>query len=201
LLAALAGATRLAGVAVLPALAIEVVLVTRERGDHDWWRRARPCLVVAPLGFALYLAMNQWAFGHPFEFLIHQSEQWQHSPSTPWVELASHLRGVLGSELSEERLVLSDANVWTMFALGATLAFALLRLRFSYFVYAAGASWIATAVTWNISGPRYAVAVWPLFWGAARLGRRRALGAVLGASSGLLLAAVAARFMINSWAF
>lgn len=201
LAAAAAGATRITGAAVLPALLLETWLVTRERRDRGLVRRASVVALVAPLGTATYLAMNALVYGNPLEFLRHQEVHWQHVLSTPWNELLTGLGTMLGGPPSVERFVLSDANVLTVVLLAATVAFCAVSLRASYALYAVAAGWLATAVTWNISGPRYAIAVWPLFWMLGRATRRPWAGALLGALSGFALAAVALRFMAEEWAF
>jgi hypothetical protein len=201
LAAAVAGATRITGIALLPALAAEVWLVSRERRDGRWTGRAAAVVLVAPLGIVAYLAMNLAVYGNALEFLRHQEIQWQHVPSTPWRELASAVAGVLEQPFSLNRVLLSDALALTIALLAATIVWALLALRLSYAIYAAAAAWLATAVTWNISAPRYAIAVWPLFWGLAVATRRSAVAGVLGGLAGAGLMAVAVRFLTSRWAF
>jgi len=199
--AACAGAARITGVALLPALALETWLVTRERRDRRFARRLAVVAAVAPIGIAAYLAMNLAVYGHAFEFLRHQARHWQHVPSTPWTELEHAWSTIANDPATVERAVLVDAPAATILILAATAGFAALRLRASYAVYALGGAWLATAVTWNISAPRYALAVWPLFWMLAVLLRRRWLAVPLAALSGALLAAIAIRFMNDLWVF
>jgi len=201
LAAAVAGATRISGVALLPALAIEAWLVARERGDGRWLARAAAVALVAPLGLATYLATNLVAYGHPFEFRRHQESHWQHVPSTPWRELVSGITAVLEQPFTIDRVILADANVLTVLLLGATALYSFVRLRLSYAVYAAAGGWLATAVTWNISAPRYAISVWPLFWMLAAVTGRPGVAAVFGGLAGAGLGLVAVRFMTDLWAF
>jgi hypothetical protein len=198
---ALCGATRLTGVALLPALGVEALLTTRDRGDGRYLRRLGPLVLIAPLGFLSYLAINWWMYGKATQFLEFQLVIWQHLPVAPWSELWAGIRTMRTAPLSVERVMLHDVKAASILIVFATIAFAALRLRFSYLVYALAAGWLATGVTWDISAPRYALAVWPMFWGLACLTRQRAVGVVLGGASAFLLAFVAAQFMAGGWAY
>jgi len=198
---ALCGATRLTGLALLPALAVEALLTTRERGDGRYLRRLAPLVLIAPLGFLSYLAINWWMYGRATQFLDFQLNLWQHLPVPPWSELLAGIRMMHATRMTVERVMLHDAKAASILIVFATVVFAALRLRLSYTVFALAAGWLATGVSWDISAPRYALAVWPMFWGLARLTRHQALGLMLGGVSGFLLAFVAAQFMAGGWAY
>ncbi len=73
IIGALAAATRLNGVLLLPALAVEAYLQYRRTGRFE--RRSLWILAVGA-GLALYLAINQQVFGDPLHFQLVQDQNW-----------------------------------------------------------------------------------------------------------------------------
>lgn len=197
LLALLAGATRIQGAFILPALAVEYWLA-RRRVDRDasW-------LLLAAGGPLIYLATNVASFGDPFYFLEVQRDVFRVSTVAPWTAFASALHGALAFEPS--RLwatvylapfvgicLLGATTLWTLFGKGS---------RPSYAVYTGLTLISFLTLSWPISVPRYLMGVFTIFIGAGVVARRPWLGPPLFVASILLFALCTALFVTGHWAF
>src|SRR3989344_3302162 len=91
-LGGLAALTRVTGVLLLPALAVEFYLQQRERGERRY-ALAWPLALIG-LGFGIYLLINYQVFGDPFAFLDAQREKWYRSFAWPGAALASRWRDI-----------------------------------------------------------------------------------------------------------
>jgi hypothetical protein len=197
ILAFLAGATRIQGWFLIPALAVEYWLA-RRRVDRDarW-------LLVALAGPLLYLAINFATFLDPFYFLDIQQRVFRVTAVPPWVTIPSIIATAVAFKPTES---------WVTVYLAPLVALVLLLLvtlwtaigkgrRPSYFVYAALTLASFATLSWPISVPRYLMGVFPMFLAAGRLGARPWLGPPLFVASTLLLGAFMTLFVIGHWAF
>lgn len=200
LLAGLAAMTRVNGLLLLPALVFEARAEYLESG-----RRPGPLgwlsLGLIPAGFGVYLAINWWVLGDPRAFLDAQSQHWYKSLTWPWVGVTEAWRSLLGRAPAEALLVGAHELLFTLLGLGLTV-WAWLRLRASYAVWMT-CNWLLwTSTKFILSVPRYTLVLFPAYILLARLAAaRKAWGALITASSLLLLALFAARFAQGLWAF
>ncbi len=195
ILGALAAATRLQGVFLLPALALEYWLQRRRIGlDFGW------VLVIAS-GLAAYLAINVVWFGDPMYFVGVQRSTFQVVNVMPWQALQALWSGLTTYPPSEfwatvylapavALLTLAGATVWSV---------ASPRSRPGYAVYTAVSLLSFASLSWPISVPRYVLGVFPVFL-AAGAASRRTSGLVVVAST-LLLGLCTTLFVIGHWAF
>jgi hypothetical protein len=197
LLALLAGATRIQGAFILPALALEYWLA-RRRVDRD-----APWLLLAAGGPLIYLAINAATFGDPFHFIEVQRAVFRVSTVAPWTAFASALHGALAFEPSRlwatvylapfaAICLLAATTLWTLFGRGS---------RPSYAVYTGLTLISFLTLSWPISVPRYLMGVFTIFIGAGVLARRPWLGPPLFVASILLLGLCTALFVTGHWAF
>jgi hypothetical protein len=197
LLALLAGATRIQGAFILPALAVEYWLA-RRRVDRDasW-------LLLAAGGPLIYLAINAATFGDPFYFIEVQRAVFRVSTVAPWTALESALHGALAFEPSRlwatvylapfaAICLLAATTLWTLFGKGS---------RPSYVVYTGLTLISFLTLSWPISVPRYLMGVFTIFIGAGVLARRPWLGPPVFVASILLFGLCTALFVTGHWAF
>jgi hypothetical protein len=197
LLALLAGATRIQGAFILPALVVEYWLA-RRRVDRDasW-------LLLGAGGPLIYLAINALTFGDPFYFVEVQRDVFRVTTVAPWTALASAWNGVLAFEPSRfwatvylapfvAICLLAATTLWTMFGRGS---------RPSYAVYTGLTLASFLVLSWPISVPRYLMGVFTIFIVMGVLGRKPWLGPPLFVSSILLFALCTALFVSGHWAF
>ncbi|HEV2755696.1 MAG TPA: mannosyltransferase family protein [Actinomycetota bacterium] len=202
-LAGLAGlgatATRMVGLALVPALLVEALVA--QRGDPRGAARKLGAIALVPLGFVSYLGVNQVVHGDPFHFLGVQDEHWFQHAVPPWVPVTDALESMAGTDLTIESFLVHPARlVALVFALGV-LAFGWRSMRWTDRTFSAVTMLMVLSASWLISLPRYLLGIYPLFTTLGRLGRRPwALAAV--ASAGMVLQLLLfARFARGMWAF
>jgi hypothetical protein len=194
----LAGGTRVNGVLLVPALAMEAYLQYREtrRLQLEWlW-------VAAPLaGFGIYLWVNYQTVGDPFHFLELQKEHWTRSGlAWPWAGLRNSLAFMESADRSRAQMVGGQELFFSLLGLAGAVASWLL-LRPSYAVWMS-ANWLLfTANEFVASVPRYTLLLFPLFILFARLAARPAWNTAITVWSLLFLALFTAQFVRWQWAF
>jgi hypothetical protein len=197
LLALLAGATRIQGAFLLPALIVEYWLAERRVG------RDAPWLVLAAGGPLIYLAINALTFGDPLYFVEVQREVFRVSTVAPWTALWNAWNGVQAFQPSAfwatvylapfvAICLLAVTTIWTLFGKGS---------RPSYAVYTGLTLVSFLTLSWPISVPRYLMGVFTIFIAAGGLGRRPWLGSPLFVASILLFGLCTALFVAGQWAF
>ena len=171
---AAAAATRVIGLVLIPALAIEAF--TR-RGDGENGRLLRKlgatCLVAAgPLAYAAWWLIRN---GHPLEPLIAQT-RWKRTLELPVITLGR------GMSLAIQGLGKPRGIYWTIDFLFAAVALLLLaagwrRLRRSYAAYAGLSLLVPLCYPFPprplLSFPRFAIVIFPLYWLIGMFAKRR----------------------------
>ena len=196
LLGALAALTRLQGVFLLPALAVEYWL-QRRRLDRDFgW-----VLFIAS-GLAVYLAINLHWFGNPLYFVGVQRDTFQVVNVMPWQALAGLWSGLTTTPPSEFWATVYLAPAMAFLALTAATAWTVAsrHSRPGYAVYAGISLLSFLSLSWPISVPRYVLGVFPVFLAAGAAARRTG-GVAVVAGSTLLLGLCTTLFVIGHWAF
>ena len=169
---ALAAATRIVGVVLLPALAVEAWFGDRHAERRERFRRMG-CAALVLLGPLAY-SVGWWiANGHPLQPLTAQS-RWDRQPAFPLLTLGRGL--VLAYRgLSFPRGVYWTADFAFAFLALAVLTVAVVRrwLRPSYLTYSALALLVPLCDPAPgrplLSFPRFTIVVFPLFWAIALL--------------------------------
>ena len=166
-------------------------------------RRARAIeyieLLMIPLGFAAYCAVNYVVSGDAFKFMVYQNEHWNQrlgwffATAAYQTENAAANIGVNSAFLFGLWL----PNIIAQLAAMLIMIFAVRRLRPSYTAYFIAYFVVAIGATWLLSAPRYLSAMPSLYIALALLsdnkGRERALYAV----SALLLLAYFIMFLLR----
>lgn len=178
----LACATRMQGLALVPALAFEALWQERWRAPlRAFW------LLLVPVGFVAYLGLNWVVLGDPLEFVEIQRDHWSHSAIWPWESVTEALRHIGSDPPGPYRTTVFEFRLASI-ALAALLLISAARwLRPSYQIYAWAGLIFLMSVTFQISMPRYLLAVFPLFLVMARLGRTEGVHQVLLAGSAVLM--------------
>jgi len=196
LFSALAGATRLTGLALVPLLAAEIAT---HRPELRSVLRPLLALVMAPLGLLLYLGINWQVLGHPLAFVEIQRVKWYHQFRPPWEGAAEAINGVF-TRTPWERLTVGAGEL-----VGGVTAYLVslmswLRLRPADALYALTLTIMITFLPFWLSIPRYLLSMFPLFILAGRVENRVVQGlTALLSLAGLLVFSVA--FTRSLWAF
>lgn len=188
---ALATGTRVAGVALLPALLIEA------------WPRMRRIvwIAVAGLGLAVYLAVNLVVHHDPLWFLHVQSTHWYQHAIPPWQSIIDAAKDVRTSFDDPTRaFILVGRLVGFVFGV-IVLLLGTRRLRLADAVYAWAGFVLILSTSWLISLPRYLIAIYPIFIIGARATRSRSVLIPLMTASILLQGWLFWRYAVGAWTF
>ncbi len=170
----LAVLTRMQGVMLGPALAVEALLA------HRWTAPLRAFwLALLPLGFLAYLGLNWHVLGDPFEFLEIQRDHWYHTSVWPWQSLEDIRQAIATSGPGPTRTSTHELILGAIILTAALLVIGVRWLRPSYQVYGWLSLLLMLSTTFPISLPRYIFGIFPLFLVLARLGRSPGVHQVL----------------------
>jgi Gpi18-like mannosyltransferase len=193
ILGALACLTRVNGLILVPALAIEPAIQlwrTRRFDPRPLW------LAVVPLGFVGYLALNYRVTGDPFAFLAITRERWYKSFAPPWTGIGSMIESLSWRPPFEIwTVVWQQALFIVLLAVAAVAAWRWLRP--AYAVWIALNLFIFTSTSFILSVPRYSLILFPLPILLALLARRPLWNSALTACSAMLLAILAVLFLMQ----
>jgi 4-amino-4-deoxy-L-arabinose transferase-like glycosyltransferase len=159
LLGALACATRINGLVLIPALAFEIWHEYRERKifDPKWL-----FTLMIPSGFVAYLLLNYVVTGDALIFLTHQREHWFRYFRVPWEGIMETI-GRIDNPKPVDALMQGVMEL-TFVVIGlAALVIGWRWLRNSYRVWI-GVNWLLfVSTSFVLSVPRYTLALFPIF--------------------------------------
>jgi hypothetical protein len=201
LLGGLAAMTRVNGLILVPALAAEALTqwlttpATERRLRAAWlW------IALVPVGFAVYLGLNQVVYGDPFAFLVPQKEHWFKSLAWPWDGIDGVLRW-LGST-NPDNVLMQGWMELLFIAVGLVgTVHAALRFRTSWFAWMAGNWLLFVSTSFVMSTPRYVLTLFPMYVSLALVSRQRAALVAISAVSLAAMIYFAGRFATGWWAF
>ena len=197
ILGAGAGLTRMNGLILVPALGAEAAhrFWIERRWESRWlWLGLIPC------GFGIYLLINYFVTGDPFTFAHYERSHWSQGLGSPLDQIRQMAKVTGSNDVYNARMIGLAALFFLAAGLLATAA-SFFTLRPSYSVWMA-ANWLLIAsLTWNLSAPRYGLALFPIFILCARLARSRNFYAVVTIGSLLLMGSFITSFLSDKWAF
>ncbi len=198
LLGALASMTRLPGIIVLPAVAMEAWQEYRltSRLNRRWlW------LTVVPSGLGIYLWLNYHVTGDPLTFTKYWEENFYQSFAPPWTGLRN-VMGNIRAPGGEFAMMNGLAETsFSLFAIGMTI-WCWCTLRPSYSIWMTGNVILCICDKFVLAVPRYTLVMFPMFILFARVSRGRPLVfAMISFPSLLLLSFFAGKFALGHWAF
>jgi len=189
--------TRLNGLVIVPALLIEVLLQYRMSRRWQWqwlW------ILIIPLGFGIYLLLNQQVTGDAFAFMTIGEENFQKSLSAPWNGIRGLYNLMWSPEISHAQMGGVQEFTFIMLSAVCTVACGFL-LRPSYTAWMAG-NWVIFASSgFILSTPRYVIVMFPIFILFAKLAERRVWYSVITVWSLLFLALFVTKLVQGHWAF
>ncbi len=194
LLGAAASLTRVNGLLLGPALAMEIILQFARRRKWDWrwlW------VGLVPLGFVAYLWLNYEVTGDYFAFIRIMQEHWYKKVASPWFGVHDLWLRTLGMNINEglnELIAVALTFVCTIWSW--------IRLRPSYSVWITLNWLLITSTSFILSVPRYTLTLFPVFiLVAIALTGRRFWFSIVTIWSVLYLALYTGRFAAGFWAF
>jgi hypothetical protein len=197
ILGALACLTRVNGLLLMPALAVEALIqywATRRLNPQWLW------LGFPLAGVAGYLLINQRVYGDPFQFLVYQREHWFKQFDWPWNGIAGNVRSIGWRGPSEAQMIGLQEVIFIALGLGGTVASWVL-LRPSYATWMTGNWLLFTSTSFILSTPRYTLILFPLYLLIARLTANQIWYRVVTVWSLIFMALFIALFVQGRWAF
>jgi len=196
ILGALATLAHDTGILLVVALGFEALQQFRTTGRwHNRWL----WLGLIPFGFAAYLLVNYHATGNPLAFMAVKSEHWSNEISVPWASYRQ-LRTLGHRPPADVEMVGVQIFSYVLIGFVATVA-ALWFLRPSYAIWMLANCAVISCLTWDLSAPRFLLAMFPIFILEALASRNRVVYAVLTVWSLLFLALFSGEFAAGQWAF
>ncbi len=138
----------------------------------DFLRRGAWMLLI-PAGAAVYLLINQIAYGDPFAFLQIQADHWGQKMQAPWLTVKTTWENLVGDGDSNLKLYLWGPQLAGMLAMLAALPFMMRKLRPAWAAYLLVYTIVALTPAWLLSFNRYMMGAVPLFLGLAALTEKR----------------------------
>jgi hypothetical protein len=196
---ALAALTRVNGLVLIPALAVEAWLQWRVHRRPD----VAPMLAMAAvgIGFAVYLGVNLVVYGDPFAFSEIQRSHWFKDLSPPWEGIGGMIDRTADPDADVAFMIGWMELLFTGLGLAATVATAL-WLRPTWATWMAGNWLLIVSTGFVMSVPRYSLVLFGIVvWGALIAERWRWAGWLIAAGSTTAMGYFAWRFAAGEWAF
>jgi hypothetical protein len=192
-----ATASRLTGLAVVPALFFEAM---RSSGSQRVRRLAY--VAVVPFGFLAYLGLNQRVFGNPLHFMtVEKGRPWYQKAVPPWHPVVEAVHVLVTNHKQRTLWSTYPARLAAFVLAVSLLVWGWRRLRASDHAFA----WSALAMSLSgarlISLPRYILGLYPIFIVLAYRIRRRAVFWAFVAGSLALQGLLFSRYARGLWAY
>ena len=198
-LGALASMTRVNGLLLIPAMAVEAYMQYRRDGRRLRWEWL--WILFAGMGFLVYLAINYHVWGDPFYFQKVLEKYWFKKLTWPWVGIGKTLEWIWNASPAQSHLVGIQEFGFIMLGLACTI-WCWLRLRPSYSVWMTLNWLLITSTSFIMSTPRYVLSLFPIYILLARLSAERPLwGTIITVWSLIFFALFAGQFAQGQWAF
>ncbi len=162
----LATATKVAGLALIPAIFAEILFF-----DRQYFRKVSIYkklgisligLVVSLSGFLIYLTLNYFLFGNFFYFTIVREQNW-------FVTFSPFGKGLIGVfqslswRMGLDRIMLGYAQIIAFF-LGLIMSvYALVKIRFSYGIFMIIVLWLSFSMSFWLGMPRFILSLFPMY--------------------------------------
>jgi hypothetical protein len=194
----LAALTRVNGLVLIPALAVEAWLQWRQ---HRETRVEWLAIGGVAIGFGIYLLLNWSVYGDPLAFSEIQRSHWFKDLSPPWEGIAGMIEWTASADADNAFMLGWMELAFTGLGLAATVATAL-WLRSTWAMWMAGNWLLIVSTGFVMSVPRYSLVLFGIVvWGAILADRWRWAGWLLAVASSAAMAYFAWRFASGQWAF
>lgn len=193
---ALAALTRINGIILIPALAVEAYVQYRKHGklDRSWlW------IAFIGVGTLVYLGINQHVFGNAFHFQDVQASEWHKNFQDP-ISSIQGMHDRLEAQTPALKQMLTQEFVFLAIGFAAAVL-TFIYGRASYGVWVLLNMLLFASTSWIQSTPRYVLTLFPIFLLLAMIGKRVWLSRLISAWSLMWMAWFTALFALNSWAF
>lgn len=178
LFVSLAGFTRLAALALIPAILSEILFFDKESFNKKNNFKKFVFLFFGVLlslsGLITYLFLNYLLYGNFMQFTIAEKQNWYTTFSPFGQGLISAFQSLFW-RVGLEKFMLSFGQI-VAFILGLIMSiYVLVRIRFSYGLYMLIVLWFSYSMSFWLSMPRYILSLFPMFIALALFSKKSLL--------------------------
>lgn len=196
LLISLSTATRIQGLGLLPVILIEMYLNRKEIKTKNLLS-----LLLLPLGFLVYLFINYYMVGNPFEFLKIQKEIFHHNQILPTTLIYDTLKEIFTAPLDERRILYFEFKLVSIIFAFVTLISSFKWMRFSYQFFAWSQLLVLMTDSWLVSMPRYVFSIFPIYFTLAYYVKDNDHFTLSIAFSSIIMTCFFCMYAVGNWAF
>jgi len=189
---------RINGLTLFPALLIEYLV--QKKFQLKFIKSNILWLMLIPLGFLIYLAINYFVSGNAFIFLRYLKEFWGKSLIWPWIGLIGAIND-FSWRPAAEIITVSGASIFFAILGLILIILGIKKINFSYSIFAFLNCILITSTSFWLSIPRYLITIFPIFIVLAFLGQKRKWNYLITFISLILYTIFLTAFVQGKWAF
>lgn len=167
LFVSLAASTKIAGLALIPAIFAEIFFSDRQNFNQ---RNIIIGLLISLSGFLSYLFLNYFLWGDFFYFTIIQKQHWFETFAPFGQGLMSAFKS-LSWRTGLEKIMLGYGQIAAFFLALVLSLYVLIKVRTSYGIFAIIVLWISYSMSFWVCMTRYILSIFPMFIGLALLSK------------------------------
>lgn len=118
-------------------------------------------ILLTPLGFVIYMAINYYYFGEPFYFFKPLVSNWYKRGEWPWIGVLNAIKAV--PPIGEPNFYIFSSEVIAIFFILIMTIYVLLKIRLSYGIYMLFNLLLITSTSFILSTPRYSLILFPIY--------------------------------------
>lgn len=163
----LAAFTKIAGLALIPAIFAEVFISDRQNFNQ---RNIIIGSLIALSGFLLYLFLNYFLWGDFFYFTIIQKQHWFETFAPFGQGLIAAFKS-LSWRVGLEKIMLGYGQIMAFFLALVLSLYVLINVRISYGIFSIIVLWVSYSMSFWVCMPRYILSIFPMFIAIALLSK------------------------------
>lgn len=155
----LATFTKIAGLALIPAIFAEIFIFDRQKFNT---RNIFLGMLISLSGISAYLFLNYFLWGDFFYFTIIQRQHWFEVFAPMGQGLITAYQS-LSWRSGLEKIMYGYGQIFAFFLAFIMSLYALIKVRFSYGIFSFIVLWISYSMSFWICMPRYILVIFPMF--------------------------------------
>ncbi len=195
IMAILAGACRIQGIALFPAILAQLWQLNLLRTKKMIWA------LVVPSGTGLYLFNNWVNRGDPFFFLGLQQDKFYHHIIFPFQELLTNIKMFFVGEPSSYKTLYLDMPMFAYLVPMILLFLGRKILPLPQQIFSWSVVFMLSMASFGVSMPRYVLVIFPMYIVLARLTENKNVFRATMTFSVSLFSFFATRYFLGLWAF
>lgn len=162
-----ATSTKIAGLALIPAIFAEIFISDRQNFNK---RNIIFGLLISISGFIFYLLLNYFFWGDFFYFTIIQKQHW-FEVFAPFGQGLIAAFGSLSWRIGLGKILLGYGQIIAFFFALVLSLYVLIKVRVSYGIFSIVILWVSYSMSFWVCMPRYILSIFPMFIALALLSK------------------------------